>query len=132
MRQSPLLGFESTAFPAEAGEDLRTNPGILGKALAHWLSEQLRGRGVPAGEPIAEDFGWCVPVESTPHTLYVACANEEGSSTRWKVFAFAEGGLVARLLGRDRSAESVAALFASLEEILRDASVVHDLRREAP
>src|SRR2546426_8514214 len=75
MKQSPLLEFESSAFPVIPGEDEETNPGIYGKALAQWLAEHLRAAGFPTGNVIAEDFGWCVPVESQPHSLYVACAS---------------------------------------------------------
>jgi hypothetical protein len=66
MKQSPLPEFESSAFAVLPNEDNETNPGIYGKALAQWLANQLRAAGVPAGEVIAEDFGWCVPVESSP------------------------------------------------------------------
>lgn len=105
--QSPLLEFESSAFPVTAGEDEETNPGIYGKALAQWLAEQLREAGFQAGDIISEDFGWCVPVASAPHSLYVVCASTGDAPDRWYVFAFAEGGLMARLLGKDRRAESV-------------------------
>jgi hypothetical protein len=50
MRQSPLLEFESSAFAVIPVEDEQTNPGIYGKALAHWLVEQLRASGFPAGD----------------------------------------------------------------------------------
>ena len=129
MKQSPLLEFESSAFPVAEGEDQQTNPGIYGKALAQWLAEQLRAAGVPAGEVIAEDFGWCVPVESKPHSLYVACASADDRD-QWRVFVFAEGGVMARLLGRDKSAESVASLFAAVRHCLETAATVRGLREE--
>jgi hypothetical protein len=87
MRQTPLLEFESSAFPVIPGEDEEINPGIYGKALAQWLAEQLRAAGYSPGEVIAEDFGWCVPVKSEPHSLYVACASTEERPNHWRVFA---------------------------------------------
>ena len=69
MKRSPLLEFESSVFAVVPGEDTETNPGIYGKALAQWLADQLREAGVRAGAVIAEDFGWCIPVESRPHSL---------------------------------------------------------------
>ena len=129
MRQSPLLIFESSAFPVEPGEDEETNPGIYGKALAGWLAEQLRAAGVPARDVIAEDFGWCIRVESAPHRLYVACASEEPD--HWQLFAFAEGGIIARLLGKDKSAESLAALYAAVRRCLESAPIIRGLREEA-
>ncbi|UUZ75930.1 hypothetical protein LP414_31195 [Polaromonas sp. P1(28)-13] len=47
------------------------------------------------------------------------------------MFAFAEGGLVARLLGKDTSTQSVAALFATLKQVLEATPHVQGLREEA-
>jgi hypothetical protein len=131
MKQSPLLEFESSAFAVIPGEDEETNPGIFGKSLAQWLAQQLRTAGYPTGDVIAEDFGWCVPVESKPHSLYVACASAGDRPDQWRVFAFAEGGVMARLLGKDRSAESVAQLLAAVRRCLESTPTVRALREEA-
>jgi hypothetical protein len=131
MKQSPLLEFESSAFEVVSGEDEETNPGIYGKALAHWLAEQLRAAGFPSGDVFPEDFGWCVPVESKPHSLYVACASTGEKPNHWLVFAFAEGGLIARLLGKDNRAESLASLFAALRRCLGSSPDIRSLREEA-
>ena len=131
MRQSPLLEFESSAFAVIPGEDEDTNPGIFGKALAQWLAEQLRAAGLPVGDVIPEDFGWCVPVESKPHSLDVACANTGEKPDQWRVFAFAEGGVMGRLLGKDKSTESLASLFAAVRRFLESAPSVRGLREVA-
>ena len=128
--QSPILEFESSAFPVTAGEDGATNPGIHGKALAQWLGEQLRATGLPAGDVIAEDFGWCVPVSSQPHALYVACASGDDAPNHWRVFTFAEGGVMARLFGKDTRAESVASLFAAVRRCLASNPTISNLREE--
>ena len=130
MKQSPLLRFESSAFVVMAGEDEETNPGVLGKSLALWLAEELRASGFTPGEVFAEDFGWCVSIESKPHALYVACASADRTSDQWSVFAFAEGGIFARLLGKDRRAESVATLFSAVQRCLTSAPSIHNLREE--
>jgi hypothetical protein len=130
MKQSALLEFESTSFAVEPGEDELTNPGVFGKALATWLAAQLRKGGSRTGEVIAEDFGWCIPVESKPHSLYVACANAQEVPNTWRVFVFAEGGLVSRLLGKDQSAQSVSLLFGAVKQVLASAPQVRALREE--
>ena len=113
--QSPLLEFESTSFAVADGEDDEANPGIYGRALACWIAAQLK---VPEDQVIAEDFGWCVPAESSPHLLYIACSSEDDSKSKWRIFVFAEGGLMARLLGRDRRAEEMAGLFSKVRSVL--------------
>jgi hypothetical protein len=129
MMQSPLLKFESSAFAVIPGEDEETNPGIYGKTLASWLGEQLRLAGVAAEDAIAEDFGWCVPVKSPPYSLYVACAND-GAADHWQIFTFVEGGLLDRILRKDKRAELLAPLCATVRRCLESSSVVHGLREE--
>jgi hypothetical protein len=131
MKQTPLLTFESSAFAAIPGEDEETNPGVYGKVLAQWLAAQLRASGFSVGDVIAEDFGWCVPVKSEPHSLYVVCASTGETSTQWRVFAFVEGGVLSRFLGKDRSAESLATVFTAVRRCLESAAAVRGLREEA-
>jgi hypothetical protein len=75
------------------GEDEETNPGIYGRALAFWFASQLQ----VAQDDVIAEFGWCVPLKSSPHRLYVACSSEDDRKDRWRIFVFVEGGLFARL-----------------------------------
>jgi hypothetical protein len=129
MMQSSHLEFESTAFDVSDGEDEETNPGIYGKSLALWLASQLK---ISEEDVIAEDFGWCVPAKSSPHRLYVACSSEDNRKDKWRVFVFAEGGFLARLLGRDSRAADVESQFSRIKKMLEARSDVSALaEREA-
>jgi hypothetical protein len=130
MPQGPMLHFESSAFPIADDEDEETNPGIFGRSLAEWLAKQLEERGTRITGVIAEDFGWCVVVASGPHKLYVACSNSEDERTSWQVFAFAEGGLFRRLLGKDTSGEALNELHLKMRDILFSSSAIKALREE--
>jgi hypothetical protein len=130
MKQSPLLIFECADFGVSPGEDLETNPGLFGKSLARWLAERLHAAGFPAGAVFAEDFGWCIPVGAKPHALYVVCAGN--GDMQWRVFAFAEGRLIARLFGKDNSATALAEVFAAVRRALESAPSIRGLREEAP
>ena len=130
MKQTALLEFESPAFAVVPGEDEETNPGIFGKALAQWMAEQLAILGFSVGEVIAEDFGWCVPVAAKSARLYVVCANAEERVNHWRVFVFAESGVLTRLFGKDTSADALASLFAAVKQTLQSAPIIQDLREE--
>jgi hypothetical protein len=80
---SDRVTFSSSHFKIEPGEDAETNPGIYGKALAEWMGAQLRRRGVPVEEIVAEDFGRCVMVKRKPVMLWVGCASVDDNPTRW-------------------------------------------------
>ncbi|MCZ8236004.1 MAG: hypothetical protein O9335_12695 [Inhella sp.] len=125
-----MLEFKSEAFAIAPGEDEATNPGIFGKALAEWLAGELIARGHAAGEVIAEDFGWCVPVESKPHALYVACASADEQPGSWRVFAFAEGGLLGRIFRKDTRDEDVARIYGSVKAAITARVDVRDVLEE--
>jgi hypothetical protein len=129
VKKVPMLRFVSSAFTVTPGEDQETNPGIFGRALASWVSEQLTEAGFHPGGVIAEDFGWCVPVKSPPYSLYVVCASGE-LANHWQIFAFSEGALADRILRRDQSTELVAGLHSTLRHCLKSSPVVYDLREE--
>ena len=127
MWQSALFEFKSSAFAIEPDEDQYTNPSIFGKALSQWLSVQLRAKGIPAGEVIPEDFGWCILITAKPYALFVVCASAEEEPNHWKVFAFCEGGFISRILGKDQDSQLVASLFENLKLILQSASFIEEL-----
>jgi len=133
MKQSPLLQFRCDAFAISPDEDAATNPGIFGRSLAEWLSGALRARGWSVGAVVAEDFGWCVPVDSQPHALYVACASAGAEPGTWRVFVFAEGGLLGRLLGRgDTRADDLARTYEAVRSALVVRPDIHDVTEEHP
>jgi hypothetical protein len=130
MRQTPLLAFESAVFPHSPDENGKTHPRIYGRALANWLAEQLRGAGVPAQKVIAEDFGWCVPVKSDSQSLYIVCAGSHDQPNHFKVFGFVEEGVISKLIGKDKTADSLAALFQTVKACLSEDPTIENLREE--
>ena len=102
---SDHVTFSSSHFKVEPDEGQETNPGLYGKALAEWMAAQLRDRGVPVEEIIAEDFGRCVIVKREPVMLWVACASLDGNPTRWQMFIARERGLIARIRRIDGTAD---------------------------
>lgn len=125
----PGYWFRSTRFRVEPGEDAGTNPGVFGRQLAVWITAQLRERGYPDAEEVAEDWGWAVVCQGRPFYLYVACGNmldiDDDGPKRvpdedivWHTYATADKPLFARWRGIDVTG-SIAALDAVLGEILR-------------
>jgi len=117
MKRSAMLIFECVDFVITPGEDSETNPGVYGKSLARWLAGQLHAAGFPAGAVFAEDFGWCIPVGAKPHAVHVVCAGNGDVPDQWCVFVFTESGFMARLLGNDKSAASLAEVFGAVAAV---------------
>jgi len=129
MRQSPILTFNSTAFPITPGEDAETNPGIYGRALAQWLSRQLGARGIQSGDAFAEDFGWCVAVKAGDEGVHVVCTNGEIDDS-WQVFCFTERGLLEKLRGRADATGALEQVFDAVKDCLAAAPQVCDVVEE--
>ena len=128
MIQSRILAFKSLAFPIDPGEDEATNPGVFGKTLANWLNDALQERGIPAGEIIPEDFGWCIRIGAKSDKLYLACAGSPDAG--WQVYAFKDRGLLAGIFGPGVPTGEVDSLFVATKEILESAPEVMALREE--
>ena len=54
--------FRSDRLPRYDGEEEQINPDLWGKRLAEFLGDGLRAEGFEAEEPIAEDWGWMIPI----------------------------------------------------------------------
>jgi hypothetical protein len=67
--------FRSSAFPPYDREEEGINPGRYGKRLAEFLVAGLKQQGFEALEPVAEDWGWVVPIKNNRFPLSIGCGN---------------------------------------------------------
>jgi hypothetical protein len=133
---SPTLWFRSNAFPIEPGEDAAVNPGRYGKALAHWIREEVLRAGFPGAQIGAEDWGWIVILDRQEDTIsFVGCSNRDGQTTEWGVFLVVEErrSMLAWLRKREGkvSIEAQGAqLWERITHILQTAPDAHDFEVE--
>ena len=66
-----FVEFRSNEFPPYDGEEAEINPGLYGKRLAEFLIKGLRQRGFEPLEPIAEDWGWVIPIQNDGFKLWI-------------------------------------------------------------
>ncbi len=118
MDSGPQVTFTTDFFRPIAGEEEETNPGRYGKALAHWLAEQLEERGVPVEGVIPGDFGWVVMVSRKPFLLWLGCGNTGGGTTEWSVFPVAEISTLQRIFKRTDPATEIEKLEAHLSALV--------------
>ncbi len=119
--------FKSSYFPIEPGEDEDINPGVFGKALAAWIADKLRERGVGVERIIEEDFARLVLIQRKPFALWVGCASEDDTVTDWQLFLVAETGLLTRLFRRVDPKPIFSSLVAHIQAIVEQVPDVSEI-----
>lgn len=67
--------FRSEEFPPYEGEEDGINPGRWGKRVAEFLVCGLKEKGFEPLDPIAEDWGWVIPIKKVGFRCWVGCGN---------------------------------------------------------
>lgn len=118
MSTGPQVTFTADFFTPLPGEEEQTNPGCYGQALAQWMADRLRERGVSVEGLIPEDFGWVVMISRRPFMLWLACSNTDGSIIEWTVYPVAELSVMQRLFKRVDPAPELERLRTHLAELV--------------
>jgi len=76
-----LVEFRSAAFPPYDGEEKEmplwsVNDKVHGKRLAEFLAAGLKEKGFEPLEPIAEPWGWVVPIKNDGFKVSIGCRND--------------------------------------------------------
>ena len=119
--------FRSHQFPPYEGEEAQINPGLWGKRLAEYFAHRLPEHGIKVGAPIAEDWGWYLPVVIADKNLAVCCGHQDGEDNQFLCFTDPAVPMVRKLFKTIDYTESLAQLVAALDAILSHDSGVHDV-----
>ena len=112
--------FRSDRFPAMEGEEDLVNPGLWGRRLADFLQEKLRGQGFETREPIAEDWGWVVPVINESFRLWIGCGHYQQYPDGFVCFIEPHKPSVWKLFKKIDTRERVASLQQAIDRILSE------------
>src|ERR1051325_1742016 len=120
--------FRSDQFPPLDGEEDRLNPGVWGKRLADFLRDGLRAEGFESESPVAEDWGWMLPLVNDKFRLWRGCGHYEESSDGYLCFIEPHTPFVRRLLRKVDSRERIAELQLALDKILVESAGIREKR----
>ena len=112
--------FRSNRFPALDGEEKLINPGLWGKQLADFLRAGLRGQGFETGEPVAEDWGWFVPVANKSFRLGIGCGRYEEYDNGFLCFIEPHTPFVRKFLRKIDSRERILSLQQAIDKVLAE------------
>lgn len=113
-----FVEFRSSKFPPYDGEQEQINPGLWGKRLAEYLVASLRQRGLQPDAPIAEDWGWYIPIEIDGAKLALCCGHQSGEEDEFLCFTNPQAPIVRKLFKRIDVTEQLARLTGAVNEIL--------------
>lgn len=121
--------FRSDAFAPFPDEQNEVNPGRYAERLAQFLAEGLKGKGFEALEPIAEDWGWVVPIKNEAFRLWIGCGNYEESPGGFLCFIEPHTPTVRRFfVWRVDTSAKVSALEHALDQLLAATAGISDTR----
>lgn len=124
--------FRSSKFPPYEGEEEQINPGLWGKRLAEYLVARLPGQGLSPSEPIAEDWGWYLPVEIDGAKLALCCGHQYGDDDTFICFTDPQQPVTRKLFRKVDVTSQLTRLVAAVDAILAADSDIRQLEwREA-
>ena len=126
-----FVEFRSDKFPSYGEEEL-INPGLWGKRLAEYFVAKLPAHGLVAGEPIAEDWGWYVPIVVDGAALALCCGHQDGDDDQFLVFTDPPKPVTRKLFKRIDVTPQLARLVRAVDAILAADPDIRDLSWRTP
>ena|ERR1700753_993333 len=120
--------FRSDNFPSLKNEEALINPGLWGKRLADFIRDGLRTHGFETKEPIAEDWGWVVPVANKPFPLWIGCGRYQAYENGYLCFIEPHTPFIRRFFKKIDTREKVGALQQAVDQILTEDSGIRSKR----
>jgi hypothetical protein len=127
--------FETDRFNvSEVGKHF-INPCCFGEDLAEWLRQQLTRKGLSAGAPYQEDWGWELLAQQGSEAYFLGVGGylREGAVGKndgeWRIMVEKKRSMWDKLRGRNKMIETEPIL-AIVENVLREQADVRHLRRE--
>lgn len=120
--------FCSDKFPAYEGEEQQINPGIFGKRLAEFLRDKLRIEGIKTQEPIAEDWGWLVPIENKQFRMWIGCGCYQEYTNGFLCFIEPHTPFIRRFFKKIDIRDDVVLLQQAMDKVLTEAAGILEKR----
>ena len=120
--------FRSDRFPGYEGEEDQISPGLWGKRLAEFLRDGLRLEGFETGEPVAEDWGWVVPIANEHFRLWIGCGHYQEYPDGFLCFIEPHSPVVRKFLKRVDTRARVTSLQQAIDKVLAESDGIREKR----
>jgi hypothetical protein len=124
--------FRSDKFPAYENEEEEINPGLWGRRLAEYLVSNLKEKGIEVGEPIAEDWGYYIPVENKEFRLAICCGHQDGDDNEFLCFTDPSKPIVRKFFKKIDASSQLEIITNALNEIFTSDPEIRELEWTEP
>jgi hypothetical protein len=122
------MHFWSDRFKPDLGEDEEVNPGIYGKKLATWISEELAKSGIKTNRMYPEDWGWEIDISTDKINRYIGVRNIDDTDDEWVVIIDIRNKMIKKLLGKSQNEDNeIEKILNELETILRNEESIREI-----
>jgi hypothetical protein len=134
MRRFDIL-FETDRFNVSEVKEHFINACCFGEDLAEWLRQQLTRKGLSAGAPYQEDWGWEMLAQQGSQSYYLGVGGylREGAvgtnDGEWRIMLEKKRSIWERLRGRNKMVETEP-IVAIVEGLLREQADFRNVRPE--
>lgn len=127
-----VVTFRSDKFPPYEDEEEQINPGMWGKRLAEYLVAELKKCGIDAGDIVAEDWGWYIPISDKSFPMAVCCGHQEGDTDEFLCFTDPGKPVIKKLFKSIDGTEKLTHLVDLLNTILTSDPDIRDVQWAEP
>ncbi|MEO0794925.1 MAG: hypothetical protein AAFX93_07180 [Verrucomicrobiota bacterium] len=124
--------FKSDKFPPYENEEEEINPGLWGRRLAEYLFTHLKEKGIPTEEPIAEDWGYYIPIENKEFRLAICCGHQNGDDDEFLCFTEPRTPTVKKLFKKIDASTQLERITKAMNEIFSSDPEIRELEWTEP
>jgi len=119
--------FRSNKFPLYESEEEQINQSLWGKRLAEYFALKLSEKGIEAGEPVAEDWGWLLPIQNEDFPLALCCGHQDGDDDQFLCFTEPSKPMVKKLFKKIDATAQLTGLTGAVDQILASDPDIRDI-----
>ena len=120
--------FRSDKFPPYENEEEEINPGLWGRRLAEYLVANLKEKGIPIKNPIAEDWGYYLEIENKEFRLAICCGHQYGDDDEFLCFTEPRTPKIRKLFKKIDASEQLEKIIKAMDEVLTSEPDIRDIK----
>jgi len=120
--------FRSSAFSAYEEEESVIAPGRFGKRLAEFMAAGLLRLGFECEEPVAEDWGWLIPLRGDVFKCWIGCGNYYQYPDGFLCFIKTATPVASKFFKKGDTLKRIAKLQQAIDSLLAENPEIREIK----